>query len=305
VAGVDLLAWATQHRVSLEQQLLRHGALLFRGFAVQTAEDFSRLISALYGQPLEYHERSSPRSQVSGHIYTSTDHPPDQAIFLHNENSYQPAWPLRICFFCKLPALQGGQTPLADMRRIYARLPARIRERFAEKQVLYVRNFGDGLGLPWQEVFQTQERARVEAYCRETGMSCEWKDHNRLRTRRIGQAVICHPQTREMLWFNHAVFFHVSTLPPQVRAVLLRQFQVEDLPANTYYGDGTPIEEGVLDELRQLYQEETVAFPWQQGDVLLLDNMLVAHGRAPFCGPRQVLTGMAQPFAGQSGNEQV
>ena len=296
VAGVDLVAWAQQHRATLEQHLLSYGALLFRGFALHTAEDFSRLITAISGEPLEYRERSSPRSQVSGHIYTSTDHPADQSIFLHNENSYQPTWPLRICFFCKVPALSGGETPLADVRRIYERIPVQVRQRFAEKQVLYVRNFGDGLGLPWQVVFQTTERARVEEYCRETGMTCEWKGADRLRTRRVGQAVIQHPVTREMLWFNHAVFFHVSTLEPQVRQVLRAQFQDADLPGNTYYGDGTPIEDEVLDELRQIYHQETLAFPWQKGDVLVLDNMLIAHGRAPFTGPRQVLTGMALPF---------
>lgn len=301
--GVDLIDWVGQQRDWLEQHLLEHGALLFRGFSLRTAEDFAHLITAISGEPLEYRERSSPRSQVSGHIYTSTDHPADQSIFLHNENSYQPSWPLRIFFFCKVAAQQGGETPIADMRRVYQRIPAQIRERFAAKQVLYVRNFGDGLGLPWQVVFQTTERSEVEAYCRRTGMICEWKGENRLRTRRVGQAVIQHPSTGEMLWFNHAVFFHVSTLDPQTRVVLQAQFRDEDLPSNTYYGDGTPIEEEVLDTLHQIYHEETVAFPWQKGDVLMLDNMLTAHGRAPFAGTRQVLTGMAQPFTVSAANK--
>src|SRR5262249_52188820 len=146
----------------------------------------------LSGNPLEYRERSSPRSQVSGHIYTSTDHPADQSIFLHNENSYQHTWPLRIFFFCKVPAQSGGETPIADVRRVYERISPELRERFRQKRVMYVRNFGDGFGLPWQVVFQTSERTAIEEYCQGAGMQCEWKDDNRLRTRRIGQAVATH-----------------------------------------------------------------------------------------------------------------
>ena len=293
--GVELVSWATYNHGLLEQHLYKYGAILFRGFPLHTAEDFERLITGIAGEPLEYRERSSPRSQISGNIYTSTDHPADQHIFLHNENSYQQIWPLRICFFCKVPAQQGGETPIADVRRVYQRIPVKIRERFREKRILYVRNFGDGLGLSWQTVFQTTQRQEVEAHCRKAGMDYEWKDDNHLRTRRVGQAVARHPQTGELLWFNHAAFFHITTLEPQVRNILLAQFAQEDLPSNTYYGDGTPIEDSVMDELRYAYQQETIVFPWQKGDVLLLDNMLTAHGRTPFVGPRQILTGMAMP----------
>lgn len=293
---VDLLSWATTNRDLLHAQLLKYGGILFRGFGLQTADEFESFITSVAGNPLEYRERSSPRSQISGNVYTSTDHPADQHIFLHNENSYQLAWPQQIFFFCRIPAEEGGATPIADVRRVYERIDPAIRERFRQKKVMYVRNFGDGFGLSWQTVFQTTEKSAVEDYCQKSGMQCEWKDGNRLRTRRVGQAVARHPSTGEMLWFNHATFFHVTTLEAPVREALLAQLKEEDLPSNTYYGDGTPIEDEVLDELRAAYEQETVAFPWQKGDVLMLDNMAVAHGRAPFKGQRQVLTGMTNAF---------
>jgi alpha-ketoglutarate-dependent taurine dioxygenase len=293
---VDLLSWATNNRDLLNKHLLKYGGILFRNFALQTADDFERLITSISGDLLEYRERSSPRSQITGNVYTSTDHPADQSIFLHNENSYQQAWPRQIFFFCKLPAQEGGETPIADVRKVYERIDPAIRERFRQKKVMYVRNFGDGFGLSWQTVFQTDDKQAVEEYCRKSGMQCEWKDGNRLRTRRIGQAVARHPSTGEMLWFNHATFFHVTTLEAPIREALLAQLKEEDLPSNTYYGDGSPIEDTVLAELRAAYMQETVAFPWQKGDVLMLDNMAVAHGRAPFAGKRQVLTGMTHAF---------
>jgi alpha-ketoglutarate-dependent taurine dioxygenase len=293
---VDLISWSTNNRPLLERHLLEKGALLFRDFSISTTEEFESFMRGLAGDLLEYRERSSPRSQVRGNVYTSTDHPADQSIFLHNENSYQQMWPLRIFFFGKLPAQQGGETPIADVRRVYERITPSVRERFQQKQVMYVRNFGDGFGLPWQTVFQTEDKAIVEEYCHKSGIQCEWKEGGRLRTRRVGQAVIQHPHTKEMLWFNHATFFHITTLEPVIREALLAQFGEEDLPNNSYYGDGSSIEDSVLDELREAYRSETVIFPWQKGDILMLDNMLVAHGRSPFVGPRQILTGMAIPF---------
>jgi alpha-ketoglutarate-dependent taurine dioxygenase len=136
----------------------------------------------------------------------------------------------------------------------------------------------------------------VEQYCHENDIQWEWKDGNRLRTRQVRPAVARHPRTGEMVWFNHATFFHVSTLEPTIRETLLAEFKEEDLPNNTYYGDGSPIESAVLDELREAYQQEMVPIAWQERDILMLDNMLTAHARAPFVGPRKVLVAMADLF---------
>ncbi|HEV2148333.1 MAG TPA: TauD/TfdA family dioxygenase [Longimicrobiaceae bacterium] len=294
---VDLVSWARAEAKRLDAQLLEHGGILFRGFRMETPDDFERFIAAVSGELLEYRERSSPRSQVSGNVYTSTEHPASQPIFLHNENSYQHTWPRKIFFMCDVEPQEGGETPLADTRRVGKRLPEEIRRRFAEKGVMYVRNYGGGVGLSWQNVFQTEDPREVEAYCEGAGLQPEWKDGDRLRTRAVRPAFVRHPVTGEELWFNHAVFFHVTTLEPTVREALLASFAEEDLPGNTYYGDGTPIEPEVMDALRAIYDEETVVFPWRRGDVLMLDNMTVAHGRSPFRGPRRILAGMSEPVS--------
>lgn len=93
-----------------------------------------------------------------------------------------------------------------------------------------------------------------------------------------------------------------SSLVPHIESgtgctrVMLSSFREEDLPLNAYYGDGSQIEDDVLDEIRDAYQQEKVVFTWQEGDILMLDNMLMAHGRTPFVGARKVLFGMAEPF---------
>jgi alpha-ketoglutarate-dependent taurine dioxygenase len=294
--GLDLAEWASSNLPSVLGDLHKHGAVLFRGFGITDAARFERVTRAVAGEPLSYEERSSPRSAVAGRVYTSTDHPADQAIFLHNEQSYNLTFPLRLLFCCVTPATDGGATPLADSRRVFARLPAALRDKFLSRGYAYVRNFGDRLGLPWQQVFGTSDRDEVVRYCSSHGIDWEWRPDGGLRTRQVRRAAGRHPFTGEPVWFNHATFFHVTTLPGELGRTLVDALGEEGLPNQTTYGDGEAIEPDVLDVLRATYAEERTEFPWQRGDVLLLDNMLTSHGRAPFAGPRLVLASMTTPL---------
>jgi alpha-ketoglutarate-dependent taurine dioxygenase len=298
VEGLDLISWAGSHREFIQSLLLRHGGLLFRNFRISSPDEFQQFITAVSGEPLAYKEQTSPRSRVQGNIYTSTEYPSEHIIFLHNENSYSSTWPLKIMFFCVTAPQEGGETPIADVRRVFARIPENVRDHFARDGWMLVRNFGTGYGLPWQTAFQTQDKEEVNRHCLANGIQTEWLSGDRLRIRQRRIAIRKHPVTREAVWFNHATFFHVSTLAPEIRAALQAELAEEDLPYNTYYGDGAPIEPEVLDSLRAAYQQETIKFPWQEHDLLLLDNMLAAHGRSAFCGPRKIVVGMTEPYSG-------
>jgi alpha-ketoglutarate-dependent taurine dioxygenase len=299
--GIDLVAWATAQRDQIRQLLLRHGGILFRGFTGGSVDTFHRFIAAVSDEPLQYVERSSPRHEVADRVYTSTDYPPKHRIYLHNEQSYNNTWPLRIFFHCLVPPASGGATPVADCRNVYQRISPSLRERLEERDYLYVRHFGTGLGLSWQDAFQTDDRAAVERYCADNEIEFEWGAGETLTTRQRRPVSAPHPETGEITWFNHLTFFNVSTLDPAVTRTLLSMGE-ENLPNNTYYGDGAELESEVLDELRAAYEAETVAVPWQEGDIMMLDNMLVAHGREAYQPPRQVVVGMAEPLS-RSGAE--
>ena len=296
--GVDLVGWVAMARDQVRSLLARHGGILFRGFDLNSGAEFQRFIQSVSESPLPYVERSSPRTHVKDNIYTSTEYPPEHSIFMHCENSYQKMWPLKIFFYCDVQPDQGGETPIADTRRILARIRPEVREAFATRGVLYTRNFGTGLGLSWQTVFQSDDRTQVEHYCADAGIECIWHDSGRLTTRSVRKAIRKSPVTGEDVWFNHAVFFHISTLDPETRKAICSDLAEDELPNNTYYGDGTSIEPEVLEHLRNAYAAETVSFPWQKGDVLMLDNMLACHGRSPYSGARKILVGMTEPYSG-------
>ncbi|HKX28617.1 MAG TPA: TauD/TfdA family dioxygenase [Blastocatellia bacterium] len=295
-AGLDPVGWAESNRELIERQLLAHGALLFRGFRVDGVTRFEQLACAVSGELLDYRERAAPRTEIASRVYTSTEFPADQSIPLHHEMSYSHNWPTKLWFFCVQPAQQGGSTPIANDREVINLIDPKIKERFLNKGIMYVRNYGEGLDMSWQVAFQTEDRSVVEEYCRRAGTQFEWRANDRLRTRQKRQVTVTHPKTGETIWFNHAHLFHLSNLTPEVREALLSEFKEDELPRNAFYGDGSPIESSILDEIRDVYQRSAVIFPWQQGDILMLDNFLASHGREPFVGPRQILVAMAELY---------
>jgi alpha-ketoglutarate-dependent taurine dioxygenase len=292
-AGLSLPEWAAENRPWLESALNQAGAILFRGFGVDDVDEFQRFMQAASGELLPYTYRSSPRTQVKGNVYTSTEYPADQRIPFHTEMSYTRSWPMKIGFLSLVVAATEGETPIADSRRVYERIPADIRDRFERLGVMYVRNYTPMLDLPWQNVFQTDSRDEVDEFCRSAGIRAEWVDDDHLRTHHVCQGVATHPATGEKVWMNQAHLFHVSSLDPELVEILLEDLGEENLPRNTYYGDGSPIGADDLAAVREAYDAEALVFPWEVGDVLLLDNMLMAHSRSPFTGARKVVVGMA------------
>ena len=292
-SDVDLIAWANGHKDLIESHLLRHGALLFRGFAIDTAERFEGFASVIC--PELFNENGEhPRESVSGNVYTPVFFPPEQQLLWHNENSFNYRWPLKIWFCCVQPADRGGETTIVDSRAVFQRIDPAIRKRFLEKGVMYVRNYGEGLGLDWQTVFKTSDRAAVEAQCRSSFMDFEWKAGDRLRTSSVRPATIKHPRTGEDSWFNQAQHWHISCLDQVTRDSLLALFSEADLPRSCFYGDGSPIESSVMQEILGIYRELEVCFPWQKGDVMMVDNVLAAHGRNPIVGKRKILVALGE-----------
>lgn len=295
-ADIDLSHWAKSNRELLETYLHKHGAILFRGFNLRSIADFEGVAGAVY--PLYGGYGDLPRAGVSEKIYTSTPYPPDKWILFHNESSHLNRWPLRISFFCVHASEQGGETPILDCREVYRRLDPEILRPFEEKGLMYVRNFSEGLDVSWQQFFHTSEKAAVEELCKRDQVDCEWSANGGLRLRQRNKAVSRHPRTGEKVFFNQVQLHHVSSLDPEVRESLLSLFKQEDLPRNVYYGDGSPIPDSVMEAIGELYKNLSTSFRWQQGDLIMLDNMLTAHARKPYAGERKIVVAMGDMVEG-------
>jgi len=278
----------------LRRELVTNGALLLRGFAVDDIPAFESVVRAMSGEPMTYNERSSPRHAIKGNVYTSTDYPADEEIFLHNESSYQAAWPRLLYFYCAREPSAQGATPLADVRRVFQAIHPDVRAEFERRGWMLRRNYRPNVGIPWPEAYGTQVPSEVDTYCAGRGIGTEWIADDHLRTTAVRRPSYTHPDTGEHVWFNHITFFHISTHDEEVREGLLAMFGEEGLPINTYYGDGGRIPNDVMAHLRDCYRSESRRFDWQQGDVLVVDNMMTAHAREPYEGPRRIAVAMCE-----------
>lgn len=293
IAGSGDILDAVPDRERLEESLLQHGALLFRGFEVADLPAFARAFSGteLFG----YAGGASPRRALGDGSYTSTEYPPGMILSLHNELCYADAYPTRLYFHCRVAPEEGGETTLADGRRILGRIDPAVVDRFRRDGVRYIRNLSpfQGSGYSWQEALETDDRAAAEAECRRIGADYAWQPDGTLRLSQLRPATTVHPVTGEEVWFNQAVGFHPSALDARTHAELIAIAGSEDrLRLGVSYGDGSAIELGALAHIRDVLAEETIPHRWREGDLLVLDNLLAAHGRAPFRGPRKIALAM-------------
>lgn len=288
-AGGASLDWLSRSRDDVLEELNTHGAVLLRGLQ-GGVDEFSDVVTALGGTQLEYTERSTPRSAVSGNVYTSTEYPSDQDIEMHNENSYSDTWPTYLFFYCAEAAAAGGATPIADSRGVLDRLPDRVRGMFADGLV-YTRVYREGLGLTWQETFQSNDRDEVEEYCRAHGIETTW-DGDDLSTAASRPATRTAPSSGEEVWFNQANLFHPSALAPEVRSALEDLYDDAEFPRNVYLADGSRIEDSDVRTISEAFRATSLALPGEVGSVMIIDNMRMAHGRKAYRGDRKILVAM-------------
>ncbi|WP_395316565.1 amino acid adenylation domain-containing protein [Variovorax sp. UC74_104] len=293
--GFDAVAWVREHRGFVDDALARHGGLLFRNFGLATPQDFEAFAEnvepELYGSYGDL-----PKKEGGRRTYRSTPYPERQMILYHNESSHMERWPRKQWFYCELPSRVGGATPIVDCREMLRRLPVDIVEAFERKALIYVRTFTPHLDVSWRDFFKTDQRAEVEARLAAGGIEWRWLDADTLQTRTHCPAVMTHPLTGERVFFNQVQLHHPACLEPDVREDLLALVGADRMPRHVCYGDGSPIDDETMAIVGRTYEECAVRFDWRKGDVVMLDNMLAAHARDPYEGPRKIVVAMGAMF---------
>jgi alpha-ketoglutarate-dependent taurine dioxygenase len=298
--GMDmpaLVAWYNENKELIDETLLEAGAILLKGAQVDTVDKFGQFTGGIASKFRDYVDGNYPRRNLKGHVYISTEYDANYDITMHNELSYSFKWPSKLFFGCIVPPVQGGETPLADSRKIVQTMDPALLHEFESKKVRYIRNLhgGAGMGPSWQETFATEDRKVVEEYCDQIDMKYIWKDNGGLRLENTRPATRLHPVTGEKVWFNQVDQYHPSHFPREVyeTLIMLAEGDEEELPLYVSFGDGGRVTEDVIKEVIRTIDKSVVIRPWEKGDFVLVDNMLVAHGRKAYKGNRQIVVAMA------------
>lgn len=297
----------------LDETLQQHGGLLIRGLGVDTPDKLSEVIQQAGFEPMSYLRGTTPRSRLSKDIYTSTEAIRILPIPLHNEMSYTSPVPRVLAFACQQPAGHGGATPVADMGAVYRDIPITIRQEFEARGVRYTQYVNAKPRLfrkrYWSAMFDTTDPARVEEICASQGVEVTWQKDNSLRLQNVRPATLVHPTTGETIWFNQAHIFHHTFWSHLLRArrvgaaLAMRAYvgfnrllrREGKYPFEATFGDGGEIPKRVMEEVRNVLDHHTKRFTWQRGDLLLLDNLRIAHARDPYRGARSILASLANP----------
>ena len=297
------------------QLLTNFGAILFRGFAVHNASDFLKVVQSFSTRKNnDYKDGISPRTPVIGEsVFTSTEYPSQYNMALHNEMSYTANPPKILFFFCQTPPDPhcGGETPIADSAKILSDLIATrkdIAQTFKEKGLKYIINLPSKhrarVGLSWQQTYKTDDPAVVSEFCKQNNINFQWIGEDgstanenltyaTLRTDRSFPATRTHPTLPTEVWFNHSHLFHPSDLPYDTKEALELITTEDNFPKNCTFKDGSEIPLAYLEHIRHVLKENELTFSWKKGDILIIDNYLVAHGRRAFTGDkRKILVSM-------------
>jgi alpha-ketoglutarate-dependent taurine dioxygenase len=291
----DFIGWVNENKALLESGILEHGAILLKNTGIESVPDFDLVIRYIAGKPMNYVDGFSPRTKLTASTYTSTEYDADFSITLHNELSYSAKWPSRLFFCCITPCESGGETTIADCRKILDGFDPDLLAEIEAKGVKYVRNLhaGGGAGPSWQQTYETESKEDVEQFCKENNINYQWKEDGGIKLTQYRPAIIEHPVTKEKVWFNQVDQFHPSHLDEDIYEALMFMYETEEaMPMYGAFGDGSQISADKIKEIRETVDKNIVRNPWEKGDLLIVDNVLVSHGRSPYKGNRKIVVSM-------------
>jgi len=278
----------------LKSAIREHSACLVRGLSISTPDALAELRAAIGLSPFSYVGGNSPRKHFGREIFTVSEYSPTEPISLHNELSYSASWPGFLIFNCSQPASKGGETLIASNQEFTRLLPAALKNLFAAGVVYESTMTERGiLGVSWRNVFPEMSREMIDKWCTNAGIQTEWLGDNRLRTRQIRPAFRAVAEGRDLVWFCQADQWHPAALKPELRSTLRNLLPESEFPHNAYLPSGALITDDVIFEIQALFRSIAQEILLQSGELLILNNESIAHGRNSYVGPRRIQVALA------------
>lgn len=314
----SLYSWYDENIIWMNEALEEYGGILFRGFNVTDEFDFDNLVANIHANVngTGLYLGTAPRVKIDGTRFVSTASEIAQwaTIPTHLELCYTPNPPRNLYFYCGQASELGGETPLTDFRAVWRNLPAQLKDKLYSKGLMYTRLYYNGnsrrpldplQSKSWQEMFKTENMSTVNDIAKSEDFIPEWDDQSNLRLRHFAIVNKTHPGTNEPYWSTHFNVLHAPTfwvpsawtaqMVGDRKSLLLAYAFAGLLKLRAYLGyeyghnmvyadDGSDVSWDDAMQIRTAIAEQTWRWRWRAGDVLMLDNHRIAHGRMPYEG---------------------
>ena len=287
-------AWVESNLDRLKRELDCTGALLFRGFPIMDTQDYDGFFSAFGYRQFTYKESLSNAVRINHteKVFTANEGPRDVAIYIHNEMAQTPITPNVISLFCQSAAEHAGETMLCRSDWIYQGLLAlepTLTEKLERVGIKYTTRMpaddalDSGQGRSWRSTLSVETKAEAEARLTALDYSWVWHEDGSLSAQTSALSAIKTLDDGRKVFFNQIIAAYMGW-----RGVK------EDPSIALCFGDNTPIPRALLDSAVSVADELTYDLAWQDGDVAVVNNHLVKHGRRPFSGdrPRKVFVAL-------------
>ena len=284
--------WIGRHKQELEAELHSSGAILFRGLSIVNDQDFDRFIRAFFWPSFTYNESLSNavRRNLTELVFTANEAPSSLSIFLHHEMAQTPIYPSKLFFFCERASEIGGATPVCRsdilLLHLQRELPKFI-EACEEKGVRYSQimpsdnNLLSGQGRSWRNTLSVNNTEDAESKLKKLNYTWQWESDGALNiTTPVLPAI-------KVLTDGRKVFFNQL-----IAAYRGWKHSTAVAGKSICFGDESIISDDDMIIVSRIADDLTFNISWQAGDVALLDNFLVMHGRHPFEGKRSVLASL-------------
>lgn len=257
--------------LNLDQQLLLNlfestHFLFFTNFSVDTST-FTTFTDQFSENFIGYAGGAYTRQTIGGHeTLLSVTGNTLYSVPAHGEMYYMEKRPDLIWFYCASPAKKGGETTVYDAIKVYEALSDDAKTLLHAKRLKYIRHYPDGF---WQKIFRADTLDEVSAICQENCLSLTINADRSITTEYTRSAFVQSPQGDHWLFLN-------NILPVIAIERLGLQYNLLRLE------DGSTIPDTVLDEIASVTERLAVPIPWQKGNIAMIDNRRLLHGRRPF-----------------------
>jgi len=287
------LNWVSENKQELHELLIKHGAVLFRGFAISSEQAFERMLDRTDYVNMPYIGGAAPRTQVTAsRIVTANESPASEKIPFHHEMAQVPTPPGYIFFYCDIASPVGGATSIlhsAEICEEFFNIDPEFAAKVESQGVRYVRVMPEvtdttsAIGRSWKETFQVATREEAESAMRDAGMEWEWLENGDVRTyTNVLPAVRFDEETGRKVFFNSLAAVYTGWNDSRNKG------ETAVLMANGEYLDAE-----VMARLVKKMDEKCVNFKWVENDVLWINNHTVLHARQPFEGDRRILASIS------------